>query len=97
MKWKLERIDWHSEGLCWKWTRVTKHVYYSGNQVQIQWGRIAFVFERRVWIHVNATVSESNPVNTMGNTNHSFPEAYGNPMVETDFPTRENENNKRQK
>ena len=50
-KWKLERIDWHKHGLCWSWTRVTKHVYYSGNQVQFQWGRIAFVFKRRAWIY----------------------------------------------
>lgn len=49
--WKLERIDWHKHGLCWRWSRITKRVYYSGNQVQISWGRIAFVFERRAWIH----------------------------------------------
>jgi len=49
--WKLERIDWHKHGLCWRWSRITKKVYYSGNQVQISWGRIAFVFERREWIH----------------------------------------------
>ncbi len=48
-KWKLERIDWHKHGLCWRWSRITKHVYYSGNQVQMIWGRIAFVFERRDW------------------------------------------------
>jgi hypothetical protein len=51
MKWKLERIDWHKHGLCWRWSRITKNVYYSGNQVQISWWRIAFVFERREWIH----------------------------------------------
>lgn len=51
MKWKLERIDWHSKGLCWSWLKIRKRVYYSGNQVQWSWGRLAFVFERRNWIH----------------------------------------------
>lgn len=51
MKWKLERIDWHSKGLCWSWLKIRKSVYYSGNQVQWSWGRLAFVFERRNWIH----------------------------------------------
>ena len=59
MKWKLERIDWHKQGLCWTWTRITKRVYYSGNQVQVSWGRIAFVFERRAWIHCENVGSDA--------------------------------------
>jgi len=51
MKWKLERIDWHKQGNCWEWWKVSKFTYYSGNQIQITWWRIAFVFERRNWIH----------------------------------------------
>jgi hypothetical protein len=50
MKWKLARIDWHSMNQCWTWRRVQRFVYYSGNQVQITWGRLAFVFERRTWL-----------------------------------------------
>ena len=49
MKWKLERIDWHAKGNCWSWLRIRKMVYYSGNQVQLVWGRIAFVLERKEW------------------------------------------------
>jgi len=49
MKWKLQRIDWHSKGLCWTWLKIKKHVFYSGNQIQWSWGRISFVFERKVW------------------------------------------------
>lgn len=50
MKWKIERIDWHSNGNCWSWLRVRKDVFYSGSQVQITWGRIALVLERKNWI-----------------------------------------------
>lgn len=50
MKWKLERIYWHSKGLCWSWLQIRKAVYYSGNQVVWGWGRIALVFERRKWV-----------------------------------------------
>jgi hypothetical protein len=48
--WRLERINWHSRGLCWRWSSIKKFVYYSGNQVQFVWGRVAFVFERKVWM-----------------------------------------------
>lgn len=54
MKWRLERIDWHSHGNCWSWPRARKYVYYRGNQVQITWGRIALVFERREWSYDRA-------------------------------------------
>mgnify|MGYP007090092145 CR=1 FL=1 len=47
MKWKFQKIHWHSKGLCWSWLKIRKNVYYSGNQVQFQWGRFAFVFERQ--------------------------------------------------
>jgi len=53
MKWKLQRINWYSKGNCWKWFRIWKAVYYRGNQVQITWGRIALVFERRIWLHTS--------------------------------------------
>lgn len=47
MNWKLSRIDWHSMGNCWTWRKIKKNKYYNGNQVQISWGRIALVFERK--------------------------------------------------
>jgi len=47
MKWKLTRIDWHRPNTCWTWHRIQRFVYYSGNQVQITWGRLALVFECR--------------------------------------------------
>lgn len=47
MNWKLSRIDWHSMGNCWTWLKIKKNEYYSGNQVQISWGRIALVFDRK--------------------------------------------------
>lgn len=50
MKFKLSRIDWHKTGNCWSWLRIRKFTYFSGNQVQWTWGRIAVVFERRQWI-----------------------------------------------
>ena len=64
MKWKMERIDWHKHGLCWRWSRITKRVFYSGNQVQISWGRIAFVFERREWIHCENVLAQTPPTET---------------------------------
>ena len=67
--WKLERIDWHKHGLCWRWSRITKKVYYSGNQVQISWGRIAFVFERREWIHCENASAMTRPGETSTNEN----------------------------
>jgi hypothetical protein len=46
-KWHLDLIYWHKKGNCWRWTKITKHVYYCGDQVQIQWGRISLVFNKR--------------------------------------------------
>ena len=60
MKWKLECIDWHSQGNCWQWWKIKKHVFYSGNQVQINWGRISFVFERRKWVHLEPNKELAN-------------------------------------
>jgi hypothetical protein len=50
MTWKLDYIHWHKFGDCWTWSKITKGVFYAGNQVVWRWGRIAFVFERRVWL-----------------------------------------------
>ena len=55
MKWKFDRINWYKDGLCWRWTRIDKHVYYSGNQVHWQWGRIGVVFERKQWLYPEGT------------------------------------------
>lgn len=48
IKWTLERIDWHAK-YCWSWLKLQKSVYYAGNQVVWNWGRFAFVFERKEW------------------------------------------------
>lgn len=51
MKFKLERVYCHSKGNCWNWFRIRKSIYYSGNQIQITWGRVAFVFEKKEWVY----------------------------------------------
>jgi hypothetical protein len=43
------RIDWEKHGNCWTWAKVRLFTFYSGNQAQLIWGRIAFVFERIDW------------------------------------------------
>lgn len=58
MKWKIERIVWHSNGNCWNWLRVQKNVYYGGNQVQITWGRLALVLERREWFYGSGALTD---------------------------------------
>lgn len=61
MKWKLDRINWHSKGNCWRWWRVRRSVYYSGNMATFTWGRITVWFQRREWIHSeNAEVSRGD-------------------------------------
>jgi hypothetical protein len=50
MNWKFTRFDWHNHGNCWTWWKITKSVFYSGNQVEWIWGRIVLVFERNRWI-----------------------------------------------
>ena len=49
MNWSLTRINWHSQGRCWSWFRISRDVYYSGNMMHFQWGRIALIFERKTW------------------------------------------------
>jgi hypothetical protein len=51
LKWKISHVDWYRKGNCWRWTRITRNVYYSGNQIWFSWGRIGLVLERKVWIH----------------------------------------------
>lgn len=41
---KLQRIDWHKRGHCWSWFKVFTTSFYCGKMLQVQWGRIAFVF-----------------------------------------------------
>lgn len=50
MKWKFDRISWHSSGDCWTWRKVIKMTFYAGNEIQLLWGRIAVVFVRREWV-----------------------------------------------
>ena len=54
MKWSFERAAWHRHGQCWSRAKITKHVFYYGNQVLWSWGRIALIFERREWIYPNS-------------------------------------------
>lgn len=50
MKWKFTRIDWHKQGNCWRWSKIYKESFYSGNMIIWGWGRIAVVVENRYWV-----------------------------------------------